>query len=1295
MTAIPALPRLAVPPWDDDTATRQRDALRPYVPSVVTDWVQETPEATYRAVDGTLAMVDISGFTKLTERLARAGKVGAEEMSDLLTGVFTDLLTAAYDYGGRLLKWGGDAVLLLFEDDGHPVRACRASYEMRRALRRFGEVRASAGVVARLRLSIGLHTGTATFFLVGTRHRELVVTGPAATTTVATEAAAAAGEVALSPATASAVGPRVAGDAKGPALLLRAAPRVRMQPNRRPGPGPGLDLASCLPLPIAAHLLRGTSEGEHRRIAVAFVGFSGTDDVLASEGPQALAAALQHVVGVAQEAAHAHDVTFLATDIAADGGKIILIGGAPSGSGHDEEGVLRTVRAILDQPGRLPVRAGATAGRVFAGDVGPPYRRTYTVIGDHVNLAARLMARAEPGQFLATPALLDHSVSTFTAAPLAPFHVKGKKHPVTAFDVGPGRTARKATTADIPLFGREAEVATLQAALGAVRQGQGRFVEIAGEAGIGKSRLVAELVAASRTERVLSVACDQYSAQTPYAVASVLLRGALGVPDDAVPAAASDELSATVHRKGPELAPWLPLLASVLGAELPPTPEVAALGEEFRRDRIEELIVDLLRVQLAGPSLLVIEDVHYADEASASVLTRLLSGVADLPWLVVLTTSPPSPVRVPDDVPAERLALGPLPAAAAHDLLVRETDDSPLSPHLQAALVQRAAGNPLFLRELLTTVGEGSDEKALPESVEEVIGAQIDRLGPADRALLGCAAVAGMSIDAGLLAGAMERSITQQQWDRLRAFVGATPQGGFRFQHALFRDVAYERLSYQRRRHLHGRLGDTLEGQVAAPATREELALLSMHFFHARRYEAACHYSRIAGERAIAVYANAEAAEFLTRALESAKRKLGASPEETARLEEAVGDLQYRLGEFAAAGHHFAEARKLTSGDPVAQGRLSLKAAHIAERTSGFPQALRWITHGRRALHGLADPDARTEDARLILRTAIVRYMQGDFAAAMSVGQMAKIAAERAGAREVLAGVFELLDAADVALGNFNGEPLAERSLAIWQELNDLDRQGKVLNQLGVRAYFESRWDDALEFYGRAREAWLRAGDDWNAAIAASNIGEVLSDQGRYREAEDVLTPAQRVFRASGAKGETAFATGLLGRLAARTGRHAEARAYLEAARASFVEGGEQGQAFLCSTWIAESMVMNGHADEALTLVAEIMARAAPDPSGAASAVLHRIRGYALAQRGRTEEAKEAFTASLDAARSLRYEKAITLDALIWLAGHTGQPADTEVLDARAALFGTLGVAATPTVPFTTRCADPPPERLW
>ena len=166
----------------------------------------------------------------------------------------------------------------------------------------------------------------------------------------------------------------------------------------------------------------------------------------------------------------------------------------------------------------------------------------------------------------------------------------------------------------------------------------------------------------------------------------------------------------------------------------------------------------------------------------------------------------------------------------------------------------------------------------------------------------------------------------------------------------------------------------------------------------------------------------------------------------------------------------------------------------------------------------------RREDARLLLRTAVVRYMQGRFAAAIKSGQLAKAEAQRWGARDVLAGAFQLLDAADVALGNFDGEPWAQQSLAIWKELGELARQGKLLNQLGVRAYFEGRWDDALGYYSSSRATFARAGDEWNAALTASNIGEILSDQGRYPEAEKAR-PAERVLRASGAQAETAFAT--------------------------------------------------------------------------------------------------------------------------------------------------------------------------
>src|SRR5271155_5585710 len=213
--------------------------LRPYVADLVIDWLRETPDDTYREVEGTLAFVDISGFTALTERLARAGAVGAEEMSDILSAVFTDLLTVAFSYGAWVVKWGGDAVLLLFEGEEHPAMACRAAVEMRRVLRRAGQVRATAGS-ASLRMSVGVHSGPVSFFLAGPRHRELVITGPAATEVALMEAAADAGEIVLSSAAARLLDPRVVGEAKEPggeakepAWLLRAPPVVAEQRSRK------------------------------------------------------------------------------------------------------------------------------------------------------------------------------------------------------------------------------------------------------------------------------------------------------------------------------------------------------------------------------------------------------------------------------------------------------------------------------------------------------------------------------------------------------------------------------------------------------------------------------------------------------------------------------------------------------------------------------------------------------------------------------------------------------------------------------------------------------------------------------------------------------------------------------------------------------------------------------------------------------------------------------------------------------------------------------------------------------
>ena len=199
---------------------RANEVLTPYVPRLVVDWLRETPHALHREVEGSMVFVDISGFTALSERLARRGKIGAELMRDSLNVVFMALLDEAYDYGAGLLKWGGDALLLLFDGPSHEERACRAAWEMQRTLDRVGRLRAGGGTVT-LRMSVGITSGTFQFFLVGSVHRELLIMGPAVTETVAMESIADAGEMALSPALAARLDPVLGQPRTSPGCLPR------------------------------------------------------------------------------------------------------------------------------------------------------------------------------------------------------------------------------------------------------------------------------------------------------------------------------------------------------------------------------------------------------------------------------------------------------------------------------------------------------------------------------------------------------------------------------------------------------------------------------------------------------------------------------------------------------------------------------------------------------------------------------------------------------------------------------------------------------------------------------------------------------------------------------------------------------------------------------------------------------------------------------------------------------------------------------------------------------------------
>ncbi len=250
------------------------------MPRLLIQWLDQAPGTTLREIDGTVVFVDISGFTSMSERLARRGKFGAEEVTDVLGAVFSRLLAIAYGNGGGLIKFGGDALLLLFTGEDHPGKAARAAIAMRRTLREIGKIDTSAGKIG-LRMSVGIHSGTFHFFLVGESHKELILTGPAVSQTVLMESTATAGEIRVTRDPAAARSPKTLGSPQGAGLHLRREPSgLPLDAVDTEAALTGVDVLSCIPVGLRDHLLSGAIEPEHRNVTVAFVHFDGTDTVM-------------------------------------------------------------------------------------------------------------------------------------------------------------------------------------------------------------------------------------------------------------------------------------------------------------------------------------------------------------------------------------------------------------------------------------------------------------------------------------------------------------------------------------------------------------------------------------------------------------------------------------------------------------------------------------------------------------------------------------------------------------------------------------------------------------------------------------------------------------------------------------------------------------------------------------------------------------------------------------------------------------------------------------------------------
>ena len=929
-------------------------AVGTYLPRAVLTGDQDLQPGQGVFRHGTTLFADVSGFSTLTERFSQErGREGAEEITRIVNQFLEAVNGIAIRYGGDLLKFAGDAALSFYQGEAHAARACRAAWEMQQAMQeRFARVETSLGEFP-LRMSIGLGTGQLLMVSLGSaENAEYAVMGPAMATMGRAEYLAQAGQIVIDRGTYELAGDVVTAIPAGEADFFEVRgseprPSAVERPNLGLLPPEGTPTATLRWLlarldGTAASLPHGLLEklvplpgevgveSDHRWVTTLFADLRGVDDLVAAVG-LAHVGLLTQVVNryflAMRDVVEQYEGVLHKVGAGPSGPHLFITFGAPKSHPDDPERAVRAalgmqaalaevnqaVAALADQvPGCEcpPFRQaiGITTGFVFAGSIGSERRWEYTVMGDLVNLAARLMTVADDGETLVADSTVRYLGERFKLLPREPMQVKGKQELVSyALVTGVTQLPPVLGSAAGKLVGRQAEVSTAQALLDRAAQGQGSVLAIQGEAGMGKTRLTQEIAQQAQSQglRVVAGACLSYGGDIPYLPWTDVLRALLGATGTERPAQVT-QVARGLAAAG--LSGWEPLVAQAMGLEAEETELTASLEPRLRQQRLFDIVLDLIHYHAGTqPLLLVIEDVQWADPTSLELLDYVARNVASSPVVLLILHRP----REWLDgrwvfQHGVHISLRELPAAAVRALIADLLRTGEVPDRLIALGLRKAQGNPFFTEELVRELMDAGvlsrtnahweltadpDQAGVPDTIHGVIQSRMDRLEETNRRVLQVASVIGRVFGSRVLDGAYPYddldSTLEQRLSRLGSLGMVQlelpePELIYMFRHALTQDVAYQSLPYQRRRDIHCRVGEFVESQ-GGETVSERPGFLAHHFFQGQAWRRALRYSLAAGRKAQQEYANEVAVAHYERALRAAAERQERAPRASPR----------------------------------------------------------------------------------------------------------------------------------------------------------------------------------------------------------------------------------------------------------------------------------------------------------------------------------------------------------------------------------------------------------------------------
>lgn len=876
------------------------EALSAYIPQDRREAIATGTEIP-RQMHGSVLWADISGFTHLTETLvARFGpRHGADELGLYLNQVYDALIEPVSAWGGSVVDFSGDAITCWFNsDDG---RAIAAAQTMQMAMQSFNNLQPVTGERISFGVKIAIASGAVQRYQVGDPTIQWLDTmaGITINRLALLGNLAKPGEILLDEVTATRQ--RIAEWHSDPQTGGRFA--TLHPPFASPTSAPRSftlideQIRPWLLPAVFARIQNGQGDflTELRPAVALFLRFDGLDYDHAQVGEK-----LDTVIRTAQRILAQYNGTLLQLTIGDKGSYLYAAFGAPVA--HEDD-TLRALNAALDLRqmsinGVASVSIGLSRGLMRTGGYGATKRRTYGVIGDDVNLAARLMQQAGPGQILASSSIWQDAAPHFDWLALPSLHIKGKHAPIYPAELR-GRHQQSSAFPEIsttlPMIGRQAERALMEEKLALARLGRGQIVNIVGEAGAGKSRLLAEIIRRAGNHTRYGGECQSYGTHSAYLVWQPIWRAFFGLDSTAPTADQLRGIEKSLQQINPDFLIRLPLLGAAINIDIPDNGLTTGMDAKARKTLRESLLVDCIRTWAgASPLILILEDLHWADPLSLDLIEIIGRVIESLPVLILLTHRPQASNDTATFLPTlDKLAhftnirLMELNHSETEELIFSRLNNFGLGGAISQKLVERLSartqGNPFYIEELLNYLHDrGIDprdesvwvQSDLPDSLHSLILSRIDQLSEHEQITIKAASIIGRLFQASWLYAYYPLLSEIQVTDDLKNLShldlliqdAPEPQLAYLFKHVITQEVAYESLAYSTRANLHEQLANYLE-QLAGEEVHPYLDLLAYHYEHSNNLPKKREYLYKAGEAAQKAYANDAAITYLSKAL--------------------------------------------------------------------------------------------------------------------------------------------------------------------------------------------------------------------------------------------------------------------------------------------------------------------------------------------------------------------------------------------------------------------------------------------